>query len=111
MSCGNRFQCGLTKSTRRTFQPDKPSNPELHSENQQRLNALINSRAEFDKQYMNPTTIRTVNNTHIRDTTITDTNIPDTISICNTHIFDNSLVSSYTPWTIPSTADYKINSK
>ena len=39
MSCGNRFQCGLRKPSRFSFQPDRPSNPELHNENQKRLNA------------------------------------------------------------------------
>ena len=37
MSCGNRFQCGLSKPSRSQFKPDKPSNTELHNENQKRL--------------------------------------------------------------------------
>jgi hypothetical protein len=51
MSCGNRFQCGLKKPSRFSFQPDKPSNPELHNENQKRLNDLLKAREEIDKQF------------------------------------------------------------
>ena len=49
MSCGNRFQCGLSKATRFSFKPDKPSNPELHNENQKRLNDMLKAREEMDK--------------------------------------------------------------
>lgn len=50
MSCGgNRFQCNLTKATRFKFQPDKPSNPELHNENQKRLSDLLRAREDMDK--------------------------------------------------------------
>jgi hypothetical protein len=52
MSCGNRFQCGLTKPSRFQFKPDKPSNPELHNENQKRLNDLLKAREEIDKQFL-----------------------------------------------------------
>jgi hypothetical protein len=52
MSCGNRFQCGLSKPTRFSFKPDKPSNPELHNENQKRLNDMLKAREEMDKNYL-----------------------------------------------------------
>ncbi len=54
MSCGNRFQCGLTKPTRTSFRPDKPSNPELHNENQKRLSELLKAREEMDKGMFSP---------------------------------------------------------
>jgi hypothetical protein len=54
MSCGNRFQCGLSKPSRFQFQPDKPSNPELHTENQKRLNDLLRAREDMDKAFTAP---------------------------------------------------------
>ncbi len=52
MSCGNRFQCGLKKPSRFQFQPDKPSNPELHNENEKRLSDLLKAREEIDNQFL-----------------------------------------------------------
>lgn len=54
MSCGNRFQCGLSKPSRFQFQPDKPSNPELHNENQKRLSDLLKAREDMDKAFTAP---------------------------------------------------------
>ena len=54
MSCGNRFQCGLSKPSRFQFQPDKPSNPELHNENQKRLSDLLRAREDMDKAFLAP---------------------------------------------------------
>ncbi len=51
MSCGNRFQCGLNKPSRFQFQPDKPSNPELHNENQKKLSELLRAREDMDKVF------------------------------------------------------------
>jgi len=58
MSCGNRFQCSLKKTTRFQFKPDKPSNPELHNENEKRLQDLLKSRDEIDQLFFaaNPDT-------------------------------------------------------
>jgi hypothetical protein len=50
MSCnnGNRFQCGITRFQKHSSIPDKPSNQELHSENQKRLNELLKAREAQD---------------------------------------------------------------
>lgn len=91
MNCGNRFQCGLTKSSRHPFKPDKPSNTILHHENQIRLNELLKAREEIDKQYLTPTTLsQPIENTVHRP------QISDTI---------------FTPWKVPSTNDYQTKTK
>jgi hypothetical protein len=82
MSCGNRFQCGLRKASRFSFQPDKPSNPELYNENQKRLNELLKAREDIDKQFFSS------NQNEINHTAI------------NSKIKDSS--TSTTPWTTPS---------
>ena len=94
MSCGNRFQCALKKHSRTQWQPDKPSNIELHNENQKRLNDLIKSRENIDTQLCQQTTTKS-----------------DNISYNMLHSIDNidkpsNLNTVYTPWTIPS-AQYK----
>jgi hypothetical protein len=58
MSCGNRFQCGLSKPSRSQFQPDKPSNPDLHNENQKRLNDLLRAREDMDKAFTAPSYVQ-----------------------------------------------------
>lgn len=99
MSCGNRFQCGLSKSSRFQFKPDKPSNPELHNENQKRLNELLKAREEIDKQFFSPS-IQVQKPVEI-------TNIEYKIS---ESILANT-ISNSTPWKIPSSQDYKVNQK
>lgn len=90
MSCGNRFQCGLRKPSRFSFQPDKPSNPELHNENQKRLTELIKARDDIDKQFFSspPKPV--------------DVTLPT---------FEISNNTSFTPWTVPSTSDYQLKQK
>ncbi len=100
MSCGNRFQCGLNKSSRFQFKPDKPSNPELYNENQKRLNDLLKAREEIDKQY--------ITSTSIPQKALDITNIDYNIPINNLIITDTS---TYTPWTIPLSHNYKTNPK
>jgi hypothetical protein len=113
MSCGNRFQCGLKKPSRFQFQPDKPSNPELHNENQQRLNNLLKSREEIDKLFFpNNTQIVDTNssninssNTNSSNTNSSNTNSSNTnIIVNNYNINDNN---NFTPWKIPSATDYQ----
>ena len=97
MSCGNRFQCALRKPTRFSFQPDKPSNPELHNENQKRLNELMKAREEMDRTYTQPTTqtIQPINQIE------TQTSIQpySDKSLFQETRNDNSL---FTPWKTPS---------
>jgi hypothetical protein len=102
MSCGNRFQCALRKTSRFQFQPDKPSNTELHNENQKRLNDLLKAREEIDKQFhsVDHSNIQC----HIFDTSVSTT--PNTIDNTNT-----TIKNTYTPWTTPSTEYYQIKPK
>lgn len=87
MSCGNRFQCGLSKATRFSFKPDKPSNPELHNENQKRLNDMLKAREEMDKGVFNTQTSQQITNS----TELITNNIYPT---------DNETI--FTPWKVPS---------
>lgn len=108
MSCGNRFQCALTKSSRHSFQPDKPSNQELHNENQKRLNELLKSREEIDKQFFssNPT------NNNIKSADITSITLQNTE---NTTTYapwiNNQDTNNFTPWKVPSATDYQSKPK
>ena len=101
MSCGNRFQCGLKKATRFSFQPDKPSNPELHNENQKRLNDLLKMREEMDKGF----------------TTVPMGPAPPTeptaqvLSIITTFSSEPAVTAQTTPWKIPSALDYEKKNK
>ena len=49
MSCGNRFSCGIKRYQSPQFVPDRPSNPELHKENENRLAEMMRLREEQDK--------------------------------------------------------------
>jgi hypothetical protein len=107
MSCGgNRFQCNLTKSSRHQFKPDKPSNSDLHHENQKRLNDLLKEREEIDKQFfsINPNT--STNNTTVytpQPNIQSDTYIP--------WISNNTNTENFTPWKVPSTSNYQSKAK
>lgn len=112
MSCGNRFQCGLTKPSRFQFKPDKPSNPELHNENQKRLNDLLKAREEIDKQFLssNPnqktTDMNSVSLQIVENTTSTTTNTS------NNYIpWSNINENNFTPWKVPSATDYQTKPK
>lgn len=49
MSCGgNRFQCGIGRFNKFTAS-DKPSNQQLHNENQKKLSELMQLREQQDK--------------------------------------------------------------
>jgi hypothetical protein len=102
MNSGNRFQCALTKSSRHQFKPDKPSNHILHNENEKRLNELLKAREEIDKQFLIPTQPE-------KPSELININyhIPTLTNLITTTT-DNS---NYTPWTIPSTHNYKSNLK
>ena len=110
MSCGNRFQCGLSKPSRFQFKPDKPSNPELHNENQKRLNDLLKAREEIDKQFFttNPksTDMNSVSLQIVENTTSTTTN---TTTYAPWSAIQDS--NTYTPWKVPSATDYQSKAK
>jgi hypothetical protein len=87
MSCnGNRFVCGLRKPQRFSFAPDKPSNPELHNENQKRLSDLLKARELQDQTF-------TPSNTSQVKSSIVHQLVTEAPMIVNT---------DYTPWTTPS---------
>lgn len=97
MSCGNRFQCGLRKPTRFSFQPDKPSNPELHNENQKRLSELMKAREEMDRAYTMPLEKPSLQS--INQTPQTAIQPYSEKPLSQETINKNS---SYTPWKTPS---------
>lgn len=105
MSCGgNRFQCGITRFQKHSFTPDKPSNQELHNENQKRLNDLLKAREEIDKQFFTSHPSSTINTEAFEapreQTTVT------TISG-----YTQETVNGYTYWTTPSASDYSSKPK
>ena len=119
MSCGNRFQCGITRFQKHSFTPDKPSNLELHNENQKRLSDLLKAREDIDKQFLtlNPNTKSSdMDNMTIyppQDTSNTLTNTLNTLNTTYTpwsETTDNT-TSSYTPWKIPSVTDFQSKRK
>jgi len=106
MNCGNRFQCGITRFQKHSFTPDKPSNLELHNENQKRLNDLLKAREDIDKQFLsaNPTAT-TVSKTIPAFDTITPQSLQNTI------VTLTEKNTTYTPWSIPSTEYYQVKPK
>lgn len=51
MSCGNRFSCGVKRFQQASFAPNRPTNPELHRENESRLSELLRLREDQDKRF------------------------------------------------------------
>jgi hypothetical protein len=104
MSCGNRFQCGLTKPSRFQFKPDKPSNPELHNENQKRLNDLLKAREEIDKQFLT---------SNIKTTESSAMTIHTSNNTANTYEpwISNDTNDKFTAWKTPSTSEYQSKAK
>ncbi len=103
MSCGNRFQCGLSKPTRFSFQPDKPSNPELFNENQKKLSDLLKAREEMDRVFSQTTPSGDTQNK------INGTTSPpkiDTVDIVHAANTEDS--NKYTPWKTPFSQDFII---
>lgn len=90
MSCGNRFQCGLSKATRFSFKPDKPSNPELHNENQKRLNDMLKAREDMDKG---------VFGSHSDKTQMSQSN---NLSHHTKFMSESDNETLFTPWKVPS---------
>ena len=114
MSCGNRFQCGLSKPTRTSFRPDKPSNPELHNENQKRLSDLLRARDEMDKGLFTPV----VNEVQPQPTEPTSSKLHDPMfyfPIMKPSPFQQDMatavssIATTTPWRVPSSSDFEKN--
>lgn len=58
---GNNFVCGMRRFDKHSFTSDKPSNQQLHNENQQRLNDLLKQREEQDNRIFQAIDIKPVN--------------------------------------------------
>ena len=55
MSCGgNRFACGIRRFEKHKFEPNRPSNQELHNENETRLSDLLRAREQQDQAFFPP---------------------------------------------------------
>ena len=107
MSCGgNRFQCNLTKASRYQFKPDKPSNPELHNENQKRLNDLLKAREEIDNQFL-------AKNVKVSETSAMTIHRPEALenTIYEPWTANEKTNSTFTPWKTPSTSEYQSKAK
>jgi hypothetical protein len=93
MSCGNRFVCGMRRFDKYKTSSDRPNNPTLHNENQQKLNQLLQEREELNKQLYPPPSHSTSELSHSIIPSIP-------ITYNTTQIPSNSC---YTPWKTPST--------
>ncbi len=103
MSCGNRFQCGLRKPSRFQFQPDKPSNPELHNENEKRLSDLLKAREEIDKQFL-------AKNIKLSENEAMTIHRPDALTENITYepwSSNDTKNTNFTAWKTPSATDYQ----
>lgn len=92
MSCGNRFVCGMRRFDKYKISSDRPNNPTLHNENEQRLNQLLKEREEFNKQ-LYPTSSNSISESSYSTIQPLQTNNNNSNSISN---------SFYTPWKTPS---------
>lgn len=88
MSCGgNTFRCGIGRFNKFTT-ADKPSNQQLHNENESNLSALLRLREQQDKGIFN-----IPNQNNLIDTTINNTNVFST-----TNNITNNAENIYTPF-------------
>lgn len=74
MSCGNRFSCGIKRYQQPSFAPDRPSNPELHQENQNRLSELLRLREQQDQSFSYPSASASTDSTTSTTSTSTQSN-------------------------------------
>jgi len=105
MSCGgNRFQCGITRFQKHSFTPDKPSNQELHNENQKRLNDLIKAREDIDKQFF-------AKNTKLSESSAVTIHNPEVLQNTTYTPWTENTNDNFTPWKIPSATDFQTKPK
>jgi hypothetical protein len=107
MSCGNRFQCGLSKATRFSFQPDKPSNPELFNENQKKLNDLLKAREQMDKAF-SQTTPSNKDDSQNKISSMSSMVLYNVDKVSVAEEINTVESNKYTPWKIPSSQDFII---
>lgn len=99
MSCGNRFVCGMRRFDKYKISSDRPNNPVLHNENEQRLNQLMKEREELNKQlnstsYIQPQPIPSVQ--------INSFKSPEQINEKKRN--EKNEINPYTPWKTPSSS-------
>jgi len=88
MSCGgNRFACGIRRFEKHKFEPNRPSNQELHNENENRLSELLRAREQQDQAFFP---------TQTGDSASSSTTVAATTS---TSVSTPTEQSTYTPWT------------
>lgn len=109
MSCGNRFQCGITRFQKHSFTPDKPSNVELHNENQKRLSDLLKAREDIDKQFLSTTPNKKDDMSTV--TLLTSQNTLQTDTTTYTPWTSDNATHNFTPWKIPSATDFQTKPK
>jgi hypothetical protein len=96
MSCGNRFVCGMRRFDKYKISSDRPNNPVLHNENEQRLNQLLQEREELNKQ-LNPTS-------YIQSQPTPSIQINSFKSPQQINGKKNNEINTYTPWKTPSSS-------
>jgi hypothetical protein len=94
MSCGNRFVCGMRRFDKYKISSDRPNNPTLHNENEQRLNQLLQEREELNKQFYPTSNIQSISSVQNNSFKSPQQNIEKKIN-------ENNV---YTPWKIPSSS-------
>lgn len=88
MSCGgNRFACAIRRFQKHTFEPNRPSNQELHNENESRLSELLRAREQQDQTFF-PT----------QTTGPSSTTAPPPSMTPSTTTTMASITTPYTPW-------------
>ena len=61
MSCGTAFSCGIHRFDKYKFaQKDKPSNPELHHENEKKWRDLLALREQQDRGVFAPVSLSSI---------------------------------------------------
>lgn len=89
MSCGgNRFACGIRRFEKHKFEPNRPSNQELHNENESRLSELLRAREQQDQAFFPAQTSSSATDATI----VTKTTAPAMASVSTV------APSTYAPW-------------
>jgi hypothetical protein len=91
MSCGGtRFQCGINRFQKHSFTTDKPSNQELHNENEKRLSELLNIREQQNHLFTPNTANASKQHNISRETHYTSSKI----SILDDNLTNNDRIQS-----------------
>ncbi len=98
MSCGNRFVCGMRRFDKYKISSDRPNNPVLYNENEQRLNQLIQERDELNKQ-LNPISYIQPQPQRTSSVQINSFKSPQQINEKK-----RNEMNGYTPWKTPSSS-------